>query len=164
MSVEIVKVKNDDVRELAELAKEIWNQHFPPIIGQEQVDFMVRKFQSEAPMKEQMRNGYDYYFLVQNGEKAGYFGIQPQSDNSLFLSKLYIKKSFRKKGYAGAAFEFMKKICRERRYDRIWLTVNKHNDDTIAVYRHFGMEIVASQVTDIGNGFVMDDYVFELKI
>ena len=46
----------------------------------------------------------------------------------------------------------------------IWLTVNKHNNGTIAVYKKFGMKIIRSQVTDIGNGFVMDDYVFGYDI
>ena len=42
----------------------------------------------------------------------------------------------------------------------IWLTVNKRNDDSIAIYKKFGMEIIRSEVTDIGSGYVMDDYVF----
>lgn len=164
MSLEIIKVKNSEIPELAALAKEIWNQHFPPIIGQEQVDYMVEKFQSEKAMTEQIEKGYEYYFIQSDGENAGYFGIEPQDDGSLFLSKLYIKISHRKKGYARQAFEYIKEICRLRGLKSVWLTVNKHNDNTIAVYKKFGMEVIRSQVCDIGNGFVMDDYVFEYVI
>ena len=46
----------------------------------------------------------------------------------------------------------------------IWLTVNKYNDHTIDVYRHRGFQTVRSQVSDIGNGYVMDDYVMEKEI
>ena len=32
------------------------------------------------------------------------------------------------------------------------------------LYEHLGFRKVREQVTDIGNGFVMDDYVFEYSI
>lgn len=164
MSFEIIKVENSDIPKLAQLANEIWNQHFPPIIGQEQVDYMVDNFQSEKAMTKQISQGYEYYFMCVDGQNQGYFGIQPQDDGTLFLSKLYLRQSQRGNGYATKCFEFMKKLCKERGYTSIWLTVNKHNDNTIAIYKKFGMQIIRSQVSDIGNGFVMDDYVFEYKI
>ena len=39
------------------------------------------------------------------------------------------------------------------------LSVNKHNTRAIAAYRRNGFVIAESVVTDIGGGFVMDDYV-----
>ena len=51
----------------------------------------------------------------------------------------------------------------EKGCNMIWLTVNKRNDDSIAIYKKFGMEIIRSEVTDIGNGYVMDDFVFGYK-
>ena len=164
MKCEIKKVKSKEIPQLAKLAKEIWNQHFPSILTQEQIDYMVLNYQSEQAMKVQLENGYEYYFMKADGENQGYFGIQPQEDSTLFLSKLYLRKCYRGNGFARQAFEFMKELCKERGYQSIWLTVNKHNDDTIAVYKRFGMEIIRSQVSDIGNGFVMDDYVFEYRI
>lgn len=164
MSFEIKRVSSDEINSLGTLAYEIWNEHFPPIIGQAQVDYMVENFQSPKALAKQFDNGYEYYFMHIDGENQGYFGIQPQNDGSLFLSKLYLCKSQRGNGYARKSFEFMKGLCKERGYSSIWLTVNKHNDDTIAVYKKFGMVITKSQVSDIGNGFVMDDYVFEYKL
>lgn len=164
MSFEIKRVTEEEIPQLARLASEIWNQHFPPIIGQEQVDYMIENFQSEKAMNEQVSHGYEYYFICVDGENQGYFGIQLQQDGSLFLSKLYLRLSQRKKGYARNAFEFMKELCKNRGYTSIWLTVNKHNHDTIAVYEKFGMKLLRSQVSDIGNGFVMDDYVFGIDI
>lgn len=164
MNCAIIKVLSKDVKELSKLADEIWHQHFPCILTDEQIDYMVYNFQSEQAMNSQLENGYEYYFLNADNENQGYFGIQPQNDGTLFLSKLYLRKSYRGNGFARQAFEFIKEICKKRGYKSIWLTVNKHNDDTIAIYKRFGMEIIRSQVADIGNGFVMDDYVFEYKI
>lgn len=155
------KVQNkQDIKQTAELAEEIWNQHFIKILSQEQINYMVQKFQSEHAMTSQIQNGYSYYMFDLDGEKIGYFAVCPENDKTLFLSKLYIKKEYRGNGYASKAFEFIKEIARENNLYRVWLTVNRNNSDTIAVYKHFGMNIIREQVTDIGNNFVMDDFVF----
>ena len=44
---------------------------------------------------------------------------------------------------------------------KVYLTVNKHNYHAIDVYKKTGFVIAKEAVTDIGNGYVMDDYVFE---
>ena len=152
------------VREIADLAKVIWNEHFTPIIGKDQVDYMVEKFQSYPALKEQISEGYEYYQIFSSGEFCGYTGIHPGEDNRLFLSKLYLKKESRGHHLATGAFSFLKEICRERGYSAIWLTCNKHNDNSLGVYRHFGFEIVDTQEADIGGGFIMDDYIMEYKI
>ena len=62
---EFVKVdSNDKIKQLAGLAKEIWNEHYIKILSQEQIDYMLEKFQSENAIKEQISNdGYNYYFI-----------------------------------------------------------------------------------------------------
>ena len=46
----------------------------------------------------------------------------------------------------------------------IYLTVNKYNDRTIAIYHHMGFVQIDDVVTDIGGGFVMDDYILEFAL
>ncbi len=122
---------------------------------------MLDNFQSEAAITEQIKtDGYEYYNFVLDGVPIGYFGICEKDNNTLFLSKLYLKKEYRGNGYALKAFEFIKDIARKNGNTNVWLTVNKHNYDTIAIYKKFGMEIIRSEITDIDNGYVMDDYVF----
>lgn len=163
--LEVRKAETDtQVREIADLAKVIWNEHFTPIIGKDQVDYMVEKFQSYPALKEQISEGYEYYQIFSGGEFCGYTGIHPGEDNRLFLSKLYLKKESRGHHLATGAFSFLKEICRERGYSAIWLTCNKHNDNSLGVYRHFGFEIVDTQEADIGGGFIMDDYIMEYKM
>lgn len=163
--LEVRKAETDtQVREIADLAKVIWNEHFTPIIGKDQVDYMVEKFQSYPALKEQISEGYEYYQIFSSGEFCGYTGIHPGEDNRLFLSKLYLKKESRGHHLATGAFSFLKEICRERGYSAIWLTCNKHNDNSLRVYRHFGFEIIDTQEADIGGGFIMDDYIMEYKI
>lgn len=160
-----IKRASDDsqIEAIAGLAAIIWQEHFTPIIGEKQVAYMVDKFQSYPALKQQIRDGYEYYQLFDGSEFCGYCGIHPE-DGRLFLSKLYIKKEYRGRHLATQAFEFLKNLCTERGYSSIWLTCNKHNESSLAVYRHLGLETIDTQEADIGGGFIMDDYIMEYRM
>lgn len=155
---------DSDIQNIAILANEIWHQHFIPIIGEAQVEYMVEKFQSYPAIKSQIENdGYEYYQIFSGHTMAGYTGIH-QENNALFLSKLYIKKDFRGQHLATKALDFLIQLCKERGLGKIWLTCNKYNSNTLAVYDHLGFVITDEQVADIGNGFVMDDYILTYTV
>ncbi|TBL78926.1 GNAT family N-acetyltransferase [Paenibacillus thalictri] len=165
MELTFREVKTEaDVLSLVQLASEIWNEYFTAIISKEQIDYMLAKFQSIEAVTDQTRNqGYEYYFMAVNGRNVGYMGVK-QEDGKLFLSKFYIQKEHRGFGYASKAMEFLVQLCEKRKLSAIWLTVNRYNDSTVAVYEKKGFRTVRTQVADIGNGFVMDDYVMEKAI
>lgn len=155
----------EDIRTLAALAKEIWEQHFTPIIGADQVAYMVDKFQSEKALTAQLEEGYRYFMFQLNGEFVGFTGIHEQpEDKRLFLSKLYIRQSMRGKGISRRTLELIISICKENGLDMVWLTVNRYNTNTIEVYKHMGFVTVREQKADIGNGFYMDDYIMEYYV
>ncbi len=152
------KVKNNQIKELAGLASAIWHEYWTCLLSPEQIDYMVENFQSETAVKNQVENeNYTYYFILQNGETAGYFGISDKGDY-LFLSKLYIKKEYRHKGTGTGTFEKIKQLSNGK---PIRLTVNKQNTNSINAYKKWGFKTIESVVTDIGSGFVMDDFIME---
>lgn len=149
---------------LANLASEIWHEYWPIILSQEQIDYMVEKFQSPAVMQSQIENDrYIYNILEDRDNFIGYFGICPK-DDYLFLSKLYIKKDFRRLGCGRLAFNKIKQMSLELGKKKIQLTVNKNNINTIKAYEKWGFKTIDSVVTDIGYGFVMDDYIMEYSL
>lgn len=161
----IIAVETDEqMRETANLASQIWRQHFTPIIGADQVAYMLDKFQSFPAIKKQIeQDGYEYFQCLADGSLAGYAGIHEEG-NRLFLSKLYIHEQFRGYHLATEALKFLIALCKTRGLNYIWLTCNKHNDNTLAIYEHLGFRIIDEQVADIGNGFVMDDYILMYEI
>ena len=159
MTIEKVSTESQ-VETVARLAFEIWNQHFIPIIGEAQVDYMVEKFQSKRAISEQIESGYSYYLLEVDGDYIGYTGICPKEDE-LFLSKLYIRASQRGKGCGRKAIEYLEDLAGEKGLGKITLTVNKNNTDAIKAYEKFGFKNLGVFVQDIGNGFVMDDFKME---
>ena len=145
------------------LSRELTKNDKFELIGEKQVAYMVDKFQSYPALTQQIQDGYEYYQFFDDGEFCGYCGIHPEG-GKLFLSKLYIRKEFRGRHLATKVFEFLKVLCKERGYSAIWLTCNKHNDGSLAVYRHLGFETTDTQEADIGGGFIMDDYIMEYKL
>lgn len=163
-SITIEPVQKEELPRLAALASEIWHEHFPPIIGLAQVEYMVEKFQSEQAITHAVEaDGYRYYFLRLEDAEVGYIGIQPQG-KVLFLSKLYIKKEYRGRKFARAGIEFLAELCRAEGWERIRLTCNRYNQNTLAAYDKLGFVITCEQDADIGNGFMMNDYVLEKAI
>lgn len=145
---------------LAKLASSIWHEFWKGRLTDSQIDYMVEKFQSETAIIKQLKDENYTYYLIKSGEDyAGYFGVARREDY-LFLSKLYIKKEYRGKGIGRETFEKIKTIAFQD-FDKIILTVNKYNEGTIAAYKKWGFKTVDTAVTDIGSGFVMDDYIME---
>lgn len=160
----IITVTNIElVYSLSAIAEEIWHDHFDPIIGAKQVDYMLDKFLSPEALVEQINSGYEYFLFSYDYTFAGFAGIH-EEDGKLFLSKLYVHKDFRGKGIASYVFQKFIEICKLRSLNKIWLTCNRHNTNTLAIYDHLGFQKVREEVTDIGNGFVMDDYIMEYEV
>lgn len=165
-SIKLIPVETDEqINAVADIADKIWHEWFPPIIGIAQTDYMVRNMQSaEAIARQIHEKGYCYRFIHKDGRHIGYTAFQTQSDGRMFLSKIYLQKEQRGKHYATAVIEQLKSCCEENGCHAIWLTVNKHNDNSIAVYEKLGFERIGEGKTDIGEGFAMDDYFYELKV
>ena len=162
--IEFVKIELNNVPDLAKLTSEIWHEYWTCILSEEQIDYMVDKFQSKTAITHQINNErYTYFYILHNKQKAGYIGLSDKQDY-LFLSKLYIKKEFRHNGIGTEAFNFIKDYAVKNNFNKIQLTVNKYNENTINAYIKWGFKTIDSVVTDIGNNFVMDDYIMEYKM
>ncbi len=154
----------EDLIAISSLAETIWHEYYTEINSYEQITYMVEKFQSVHALQDQINNSYEYYIINNNhAGKIGYFGFKPDK-TALFLSKFYILKEFRGQGFGKSAFEFIKKEALKKGLKSIKLTVNKENASSIQFYQKSGFQIIDSVILDIGNGYVMDDYILEYNI
>ena len=149
-----------EIEQVSSLAREIWQEHYLPIIGEKQVEYMLSNFQSVMAIEQQIKDGYEYYLLIDNDSPVGYMSYGFES-NYIFLSKLYVLSSSRGKGVGKKAIQYIVDSVKKSKLDFIRLTVNKNNLQSIAAYRKIGFIVASEQVKPIGNGFVMDDYVLE---
>ena len=169
MTIEFVPVETpEDRAALATLASEIWHEYWPALIGEAQTDYMVEQFQSlEAIERDVAEHAYEYWFLrtAEDGRTVGYTGgrVEPET-NRFFISKIYLLKEHRGEGLCSATIRFYERLARERGLDALYLTVNKRNEMAIRAYKAKGFEVIDAVETDIGEGYIMDDYIMEKKL
>lgn len=144
--------------ELSRLASHIVKEHYDPILGPAQNDYMIEKFQSARGISEQLAHGYRYYIVAEDtGEPAGFIAFY-RRESDVYLSKFYLKKEKRGLGISHDMLDFVKKYAEQCGVNSIVLNVNKYNDAVFA-YRKLGFVKIGEEVNDIGCGYVMDDYV-----
>lgn len=161
ITLEPVKTQSQ-IDSLCQIAQRVWHLTYDELVPDGQVEYMLDKFQSDHAVKDQMANlNYRYYMIVCDGQDAGFVGFSPRYEGreELFLSKVYLLPEYRGKGAIGKAFSLVESETRKEGLKKIRLTVNKGNAHAVQVYRHYGFETVELAETDIGGGYIMDDYI-----
>ena len=157
------KIGPEEAARLSEIASRVVKAHFDPLIGPAQNDYMIEKFQSEPAIRAPLAGGYRYYWVMEEGETAGFLAFYPR-EGKLYLSKFYLLEGFRGRGLAGKMFAFVAESARAEGLSAVYLNVNRGNTGVIRVYEHLGFQIVREEKNDIGGGFFMDDYVMECPL
>ncbi len=173
MSLLIQPLDHAKIKPLVKLASIIWHEHYDAIIGDQQVDYMLEKFQSEKAISEQQAEGYQYFAAFENSSLGhsnqstnlliGYFSIKESENSSLFISKFYLSSKTRGKGYGRKMLEFIESNARESNKISLDLTVNKFNN-AYKIYLKLGFEKVGDAQFDIGRGYIMDDYLLKKSL
>jgi ribosomal protein S18 acetylase RimI-like enzyme len=148
---------------LLELIREIWPEVFTPIIGKEQVDYMLVHYQGEAAITAEMERGVRYFLIEQDGGHAGYFAYALEEDR-LFISKVYLKKAYRGLGLSSKVFDHLEELALKNQRKKLFLHVNRHNENAVAVYLRRGFEIVKTVDEVLGDRFFLNDYWMEKKL
>ena len=163
MNIEMIPVKTDEqIAVLCKIAERVWHLTYDALLPEGQVEYMLDKFQSPHAVKEQMKTlNYRYYMAVIGGENAGFIGFSPRYEGreEMFLSKVYLLPEFRGQGAVREMFGLVERETRREGLKKIRLTVNKENTHAVEVYEHYGFRTAEKVVTDIGNGYVMDDFI-----
>ena len=124
-------------------------------------------------VRDMAENDYEYWLLVatetdEDGIEKSVVGFtgghnEPET-NRFFISKIYLFPEARGHGYARCVIEFYEDLCFARGFEAMYLTVNKHNDLGIRAYEGTGFDTIDAVETDIGEGFIMDDFIMEKKL
>lgn len=154
----------EDIDTIVGLAQTIWMEHYAPIIGADQVRYMLETYHSRNAIMDELENqDFRFFTILSDGRDVGYLSFQPQ-DEKLYLSKLYVLSSERGKGIGKQALHFVRKEAAERALREITLIVNKGNTQTIAAYKKIGFRKTGEIKADIGSGYVMDDISMALSV
>jgi ribosomal protein S18 acetylase RimI-like enzyme len=158
-AMHIRPVTEADIPVLRDLAQRIWRECYPGIITPEQIEFMLGWMYSEEEIGRQLATGVPWEIVEHDGAPIGYLSYQLEPDGRVKISKLYVLPEQQRQGHGRRLLEHICVQARALGAPEVWLQVNKRNERAIGAYLKAGFHIEKEAVFDIGNGFVMDDYL-----
>lgn len=163
--MKIVLCKIEQLNVVIDLTKKIWPVAYGEILSKAQLDYMIEKFYNETALCELMQKGHIFYLaLDDNDNYVGFVSYELNSEpNKTKIHKIYVLPETQGTGLGRQFFELVKEKAIENNQNAIFLNVNKYNN-AIHFYNKLGFTKVKDEVIDIGNGYVMDDYLMEVNI
>ena len=163
--MKLTALKIEQLPIVIDLTKKIWPVAYGEILSKAQLDYMIDKFYNETALRELMQKGHVFYLAQDDNEKyVGFVSYELNSEpNKTKIHKIYVLPETQGTGLGRQFFELVKEKAIENNQNAIFLNVNKYNN-AIHFYTKLGFVKVKDEIIDIGNGYVMDDYVMEVVI
>jgi diamine N-acetyltransferase len=161
MELQILPVGTEDVDAIAALAREIWQAHYPGIITQEQIDYMLAQRYSHAHLLAELADpGIEWWQAWRGARRIAFLSLIPGAEaETRKLDKIYVHPDEQRQGVGKTLLEFAAERARSAGCLTLALAVNKRNQKAIAAYQKHGFAVREAVRVDIGHGFVMDDFI-----
>ena len=154
-----------DICLIQDLARRSWEDAYADILSKEQLEYMLEKMYSEHEIIFHLQNLNYHYFLIFDDETPlGFVGFEHHVEfNTTKLHRIYLVPEAKEKGAGKRGLNLVKKHTQSVGDNRIILTVNKNNVAR-QFYESQNYKVYGEAVFDIGNGYVMDDYLMEFNL
>jgi len=161
MNVQISPVVAADVAAISALARIVWQDTYPEIISQAQIDYMLEQRYNVPHLLEELEIADLWWDKVTvDGRLAAFASsLLIHAAGEMKLDKLYVDPAMQRLGLGGRLMAHLTERALDRRCSALILAVNKRNEKAIAAYRKHGFVEREAVRVDIGNGFVMDDFI-----
>jgi diamine N-acetyltransferase len=160
-NVTIESARRDELPQIQRLAGIIWRGHYPGIITDAQIEYMLERGYS-LPALQRLADtpGYRFDLMKVDGTPVGFASYFPAAEPATMkLDRIYLLPECHGQGLGRRLIDHVAAVARAAGCTTLILTVNKGNAKAIAFYGRVGFTIREATVVDIGSGFVMDDYV-----
>lgn len=161
--MKLVKARKEDIPTIRKIAEKSWRENYDGILSEGQISYMLELMYSEEALQKDFENPHYHYYLISSEEEPhiGIMGFENHTEPfTTKLHRIYLLKSAKGKGVGKFAINSLKNMAAEAGDNRIILNVNKHNP-ALNFYQTQGFTIDDEGVFDIGNGYVMDDFLME---
>ena len=162
--IEIISAQKQHIPTIKKLADYLWPKAFASILSTEQIDYMMEMMYSQASIEKQMDEGHQFAIAQKDNVDIGYVSYETNHNNShkTKIHKLYISPEYQRHGIGKLMVDYVAGQALKANNNSLFLNVNKFNTGAIGFYKKHNFVLTKKEVIDIGNGFIMDDFVFEL--
>ncbi len=162
--IEISALRPDEAEAVVALAGRVWRAHYLGIITPEQIEYMLEQRYRPVLVRQFLARGD--IWLAARVERAlvGFAHGHPLAEGDYKLDKLYVDLDRQRHGIGGALIRELAARAAGLGCARLALRVNRRNQQAIDAYLKHGFTVATIHLEDIGNGFIMDDYVMTLDL
>ncbi|ASK32820.1 GNAT family N-acetyltransferase [Chryseobacterium sp. T16E-39] len=165
--MKLIKATENDIPVIQELARRSWENAYAEILSDEQMEYMLTTMYSKEEISQHLKSVNYHYYLIEDEishSLEGFIGYENDyEEKTTKLHRIYLVPESKGKGLGKEALVFLAQKTKEYGDRRIILNVNKFNQAR-KFYESQGYKIYGEGVFDIGNNFVMDDYLMEFII
>lgn len=159
----IRRANKEDIELIRSLTMQVWPATYNPIIGEQQVAYMLQQFYAPNALAAQMDNGHTFIIGYWNSEPVAFASYGVISEQHYKLHKLYILPAMQGNGIGRGMLNHITADIAGKA-SGLRLNVNRYNLPAKAFYERVGFSVVHDEDIDIGNGFYMNDHVLELAL
>lgn len=164
--ISLRKAKEADLPIIQAIGTTTYGPTYVPLLGQEQVDYMLEKFYSIASLRQQLIEGHTF-IIAQEGQKdiafVSYSRLDEDGHLAVKLHKLYVLPEAHGKGLGKLLMNEVRDKAIDLGAKGLVLNVNRYNK-ALDFYQKAGFKIKETVDIEIGNGFFMNDYILELPL
>jgi ribosomal protein S18 acetylase RimI-like enzyme len=166
MIAQIAELTPADVETVATLARLTWQHAYRGIITPAQIDYMLeQRYNAPRLLAELETPGFAWTKATLEGRLVAFAATLPGSaPGEMKLDKLYVDPDLQRLGIGGRLIAHVVERALAQGCDTLILAVNKRNERAIAAYRKHGFIVRDSVRVDIGNDFVMDDFIMSRSL
>ena len=160
--IHLEKITKNQLSIIKDLAYAIWPIAYGEILSKEQLNYMLDNFYSVDNLSNQMDSGQVFELLLEDKNVIGYLGYEFNCKETglLKIHKIYLLPETQGKGFGKFMIDEIVNIAKSNNQKGVFLNVNKYNKAKF-FYEKLGFVISKEEVIDIGNDYVMDDYIME---
>ncbi|MBD8388300.1 GNAT family N-acetyltransferase [Dysgonomonas sp. BGC7] len=161
----IVEANKEHIFIIKLLSDQIWPHTFKDILSPDQISYMMEMMYSQSSLEDQMSKGHHYLLANEDGEYLGYVSYELNYKNSdtTKIHKIYVLPSTQGKGVGRFFIDSVADIAKANGNKVLSLNVNRFNK-AIDFYKRIGFEVAGSENIDIGDGFLMEDFIMNKKL
>lgn len=150
-----------ELKRIRLLADQVWPETYKEILTQEQISYMMEMMYAQNVMENELHSGVFFYICKVDGKDAGYITLSAsrEAPGRAKLHKVYLLPDHQGCGIGQKMLAFACEKCAEKGFSSVYLTVNKQNFKAQKAYKRADFIVEDAVCCDIGNGFVMDDFI-----
>lgn len=150
---------------IQDLAHRIWPEAYGKILSEDQLAYMLDWLYDVQILREKCSTGHLYYLIRVDGIARGYLAVEPNYPDvgHLRIHNLYVLPQNQGAGLGRALINQAIDVAFDLDLHTLHLNVNRFNK-AIEFYKHIGFEIIGEEDIDIGQGYLMEDYIMRLSL